>query len=499
MIPLFEIISNLTKEEQLKFISHLKKSKGSGDSVKLKLFKVIQEKKTSPKLISTKVYGKENKVAYHQLRKRLFKELVDFIASERFNKEEEHVLEIKNLILTSKHLIENKNYKPSFKLLEKAEVKAKEEDEVELLNEIYNLSIQFAHYNPKQDLQEIVKKLESNRVQMIQESNLNMAYAVVKEKLQEFHNEGIEIDFNKLLDEVFDRFDINQKSGSNYKTLYQLVQIVAANANVTKEYHLVAPFVTGWYNKIQKSEEEKNRHMFFHIKLLYFIANVFFRDKNFEESNRYVIKIESLLSGNKKYRKVFETKILVLKALNTNYLGGNLDSQEIIEQAIPNKPDLRNKDMLDALIVASMIYFHQNNFKKVQTIYSQMQASESWYTKTMGAPWVMNKNLIEILTHIELENIDYVESRVESFMNKNKTYLLQDKRAAVYLKYLKISYSHPDKVQTEEFQTTFFDAVEQKPRLREDIYVLSFLAYLKAKMLDEETYKTTLDLVDRMS
>mgnify|MGYP000890439000 CR=1 FL=1 len=75
-------------------------------------FKVIQEKKTSPKLISTKVYGKENKVAYHQLRKRLFKELVDFIASERFNKEEEHVLEIKNLILTSKHLIENKNYKP---------------------------------------------------------------------------------------------------------------------------------------------------------------------------------------------------------------------------------------------------------------------------------------------------------------------------------------------------------------------------------------------------
>lgn len=155
--------------------------------------------------------------------------------------------------------------------------------------------------------------------------------------------------------------------------------------------------------------------------------------------------------------------------------------------------------MLDALIVASMIYFHQNNFKKVQTIYSQMQASESWYTKTMGAPWVMNKNLIEILTHIELENIDYVESRVESFMNKNKTYLLQDQRAAVYLKYLKISYSHPDKVQTEEFQTTFFDAVEQKPRLREDIYVLSFLAYLKAKMLDEETYKTTLDLVDRMS
>lgn len=499
MIPLIDIISNLTKEEQAKFVAHLKKSRGTGDSVKLKLFKLIQEGKTPYKLLSKKVYGVENKVAYHQLRKRLFKELIDFIASERFNKEEEHVLEIKNLILTSKHLIENKNYSPSFKLLKKAEEKAKEENEVELLNEIYNLSIQFAHYNLEGELQEVVKKLEKNRIQMIQESNLNMAYAVVKEKLQEYHNQGLQTDFNELLEEVFDRFGITQQSGSNYKTLYQLVQIVAANANVTKEYQQVAPFVTEWYNQIQRSEEEKNRHTFFHIKLLYFIANVYFRDKNFEESNAYLTKIEKLLDANKKYRKVFETKLLVLKALNTNYLGKNELAKSIIETAIPKKPDLRNKDMLDAMIVASMIYFHQNNFKKVQSIYAQMQASETWYTKTMGAPWVMNKNLIEILTHIELENIDYVESRLESFISKNKTYLAQDQRASIYLKYLKISYSHPDKVQTEEFKTTFFNSVEQKPRLREDIFVLSFLAFLKAKMLGQETYKTTLDLVDRMS
>ncbi len=499
MIPLANIITNLSQEEQNKFASFLKKKSKQSDSKKLVLFKLILNPKIKSKDYPKKIYGKENKVAYHQLRKRLFSELVDFISTERFNQEEEHVLEVKKLILTSKHLIENKSYKPGFKLLKKAEEKAKEENEVELLNEIYNLYIQFAHYNPEKELDYVIDKLESNRTQMIQESNLNMAYATVKQKLEEYHKQAIEIDFDSLLEEVFDRFQISTKSGSNYKTLYQLVQIVAADANVTKDYHLVAPFVTEWYSRIEKSEEETNRYVFFHIKLLYFIANIFFRDKKFEESNFYLTKMEELLLENKKYKNIFKTKILVLKSLNTNYLGGNKKAQEIIERAISEKPDLKNKDVLDAMIVAAMVYFHQKEYKKIQSIYGKLQATDSWYTKTMGAMWVMNKNLIEILAHIELENIDYVDSRIDSFVTKNKEYLIQDQRASVYLKYLKISYSQPDKVQTEEFQTTFFEAVERKPRLREDIYILSFLAYLKAKMLGKETYQTTLELVDRMN
>lgn len=477
----------------------MKKNSKNRESKKLELFRLILNKKINEKEYPTKLYGEDNKVAYHQLRKRLFAELINFISSERFNQEEEHILEIKKLILSSTQLIENKIYKPGFKLLKKAEKKAIQGNEVELLNEIYNLYIQFAHYNPEKELESIIEKLEQNRVQMIQESNLNMAYATVKQKLEEYHKKALEIDFNTLLDEVFERFQISEKSGSNYKTLYQLVQIVAANANVTKDYHLVAPFVTSWYSRVQKISDENSRFVFFQIKLLYFIANVFFRDKKFEISNEYLVKMEELLAENKKYKKVFSVKISVLKALNTNYLGDNKKAQEIIEKVVDSNPDLKNKDVLDAMIVASMVYFHQGEYKKVQHIYGKMHASDSWYAKTMGSLWVMNKNLIEILTHIELENIDYVESRLESFMSKNKEYLKQDKRSAIYLKFLKISYSHPDKVQTDKFKTTFFEAVERKPRLREDIYILSFLAYLKAKMLGEETYKTTLDLVARMS
>ncbi len=498
MIPLTDIIHKLSKEEQTKFFNFVKKGGKNKVSKKGVLYKLILDKKINPKEFPKKIYGTENKVAYHQLRKRLFDELIQFIALERFNSEEEHILEITQLILAGKHLIESKNYDSGFKLLFKAEEKAIHEKDTESLNEIYNLLIHFSHYNPDTELEKIIEKLEQNRDLMIEESNLNMAYASVKATFNSYHQKGVEPNLEKILSEVFSRFNISERSGNNFKTLYQLVQIVAANANVTKEFHLVTPFVLEKYTEISKKEEEQNRYIFFHVKLLYFISNVLFREKRFEESNEFLDKMEVLLAEHKNYQKVFDTKILVLKSLNTNYLGENHEAQKMIEKALESTTNT-SKDHLDAMVVASMIYFHQKNYKKVTTIYSQLNSSDSWYIKKMGINWLMNKNLIEILTHIELENLDYVDSRLDSFLSKHEDYLEHDQRAMVYLQHLKISYNHPDKVQTEDFKSTFFNSVEKKPTLREDIYVLSFLAYLKAKMLGKETYETTLELVRGIS
>ena len=131
-------------------------------------------------------------------------------------------MEITKLILAGEHLIESKNYETGFKLLRKAEKKAEEESVVESLDEIYNLMIHFSHKNPSRNLESIIQKLEKNREQLIQESNLNMAYAMVKDELEKFRLKGINVEIEPLLDKVFQRFQITEKAGNNYKTLYQL-------------------------------------------------------------------------------------------------------------------------------------------------------------------------------------------------------------------------------------------------------------------------------------
>jgi hypothetical protein len=202
-------------------------------------------------------------------------------------------------------------------------------------------------------------------------------------------------------------------------------------------------------------------------------------------------------SSNKKYEKIFGIKMNVLSALNNNYLGKKEEAIVVIEKAISGTKDTKNKDYLDAMVVSSMINFQQKNYRENQTIFSKLNATENWYNKTMGANWVMNKNLIEILTHIELDNIDYADARLESFLFKNQEYLKQDTRAMVFLKYLKTSYTHPEKLKTKEFMDGFYNSVEIKPAAREDIYIMSFFAYLKSKMMGTDIYETTLKFFEK--
>ena len=73
--------------------------------------------------------------------------------------------------------------------------------------------------------------------------------------------------------------------------------------------------------------------------------------------------------------------------------------------------------------------------------------------------------MIEILTHIELENYDFVDARIESFTRLNKTYLKQDEKTALFLKYIKIAYQNPEKVTPKTVQENFLDTLELKPLL----------------------------------
>jgi len=496
MLNLTEIIQKLNKEEKDKFIVYLQNSKRAGESKKIELFKLLDNSKNKSKDIKSKMYAGKKQDAYHQLRKRLFHTLMDFIATQRFEKEEENVLEITKLILSGKYLIENKIYEQGFKLLDNAEQKAILEYDFSSLNEIYNLQVQFSHYNSKIELEKVISKFENNRKHLNQEANLNMAYAMVKNDLEEFRKKGIGVDIKELLEKIYTRFDISEEAGYNFKTLYQMVQIVSANANISKDYHNVLPFVTSQYNRIIKKEEESSRYVFFHLKLLYFIANIYFREKKFTESNTFLDKMKNEMDNSKKkFHKLFLFKIQILEALNYNYSGKNELATKILENAIESSKDKKSKDNLDAKVVSCLFYFQKKEYRKINRIYAGFLKTDNYYTDLMGAEWVMKKNLIEILTHIELGNIDFVDARLDSFIRLNKSYLKQDVKTAAFVKYMRIAYQNPEKVTSESFKNKFISSIEIKPALREDIFVLSFWAWLKAKMSRKEIYETTLELV----
>jgi hypothetical protein len=394
MIAIDTIISQFSTEEQQEFIKYLSYKNKRHDTKNIQLFKLLMAN-YSAKEIPQKLYGKDNKTAYHGLRKRLWSSLLDFMATQSLTHEVSVELDITKRILVARNLLQQKQFKTAFKVLSKAEKKAQESLHFSLLNEVYHTQIQYAHtttFSPP--LETLIEKFTVNQKDFLQEEKLNMAYAVIKENLQKVVYKGEIISFQELIQETYKRFDISEEIGLSYKSLYQLAQIVNAVASVNKDYSNVTSFVLDNYKDISNRLKQTDKHLFYHIKVLYLIANIFFRKKEFAESLQYLDLMNAAMQQQKqRYYKGSLLTYQCLVALNHNYSGNSETAISMLEAvADVKKYDL--EIMLDVHLSLIVCYFQQSEYKKAQQVFSKFYHTDKWYEEKAGVEWVFKKNLI---------------------------------------------------------------------------------------------------------
>ncbi len=102
------------------------------------------------------------------------------------------------------------------------------------------------------------------------------------------------------------------------------------------------------------------------------------------------------------------------------------------------------------------------------------------------------------MLHLELGNIDLFESRLLSFKRSYYQYLkdIKQERAIQYLSLIEVYYKAPEIVVTEKFKLKVEGSFEWVDAQQEDIFVMSFYAWLKSKMEQKPLYETTLQLID---
>ena len=280
------------------------------------------------------------------------------------------------------------------------------------------------------------------------------------------------------------------------KSLFQLVTIVSISAFASKRYYKIEPFLLKAY-EVVKNHKSKNRQLLYHIHVVYIIASTLFRNKKFEASQAYLkIMHKLMLSKRKKYYNQFRLKYHLLLALNQNYSGQQNQAIEILEPFVQKShPDLST--LLEIYLSLIMCYFQQGEFKEATRLFRNFYHTDKWYIKKVGQEWTMKKNLIEILLHLELGNIDLFESRLLSFKRSYFDHLkkIGQQRAIIYLSLVEDYYKDPSQVTSEAFYEKVENSFDWLAAEYEDIFVMSFYAWLKSKMQSRDLYETTLDLV----
>ncbi|MEZ4793112.1 MAG: hypothetical protein R2783_06525 [Gelidibacter sp.] len=495
MTDLKTIISTFSPEEQQRFVNYLEKKNKRSDTKNIQLFKLLARQEESGDLCF-KLYKSNKKIAYHALRKRLYQSLIDFIANSKMEEENSVDMQLIKYILTSRTFLLHDQFKMAYKILDKAEALAKEHHLFSILNEIYHTKIQYAYTNPNVDIEALVKAFKANQKLHYSEDQLNIVYAKIRQNLNDMTYKGEVVDFQSLLNETLSQYNIDINECLSFKSLYQLMAIVSISAFVTNDYLKTEPFLINTYKSIQ-NHKTKGKQLFYHIQVLYLIANTLFRNKKFEQSLTYLEQMHQHMQLHKnKHYNSFKLKYHLLLGLNYNYSNQQEKAIQLLEQfKINNHPDLES--LLDIYLSLTMFYIQSNDYKKAMQLFSKFYHTDNWYIERAGKEWAIKKNLIEIILHIELEHIDLVESRLKSFRRTYSTYLkqIQQERVLTYLNLVESYHKNPEQVTSTRFREKVENSFEWLEARREDIFVMSFYAWLKSKMEGRPLFSTTLELV----
>ncbi|MFY0604438.1 MAG: hypothetical protein JXQ93_10835 [Flavobacteriaceae bacterium] len=497
MTGLNDIIRTFSLEEQQQFVQFLGKKNKRNDTKNIQLFQLLLNEDFSSNEIAMKIYKKKNKDALYALRKRLYLSVIDFTANHSLEDEGSIDMQIIKYLLAARNYLAKGHYKMAYKILDKAEVIADEHQLYPLLNEIYHTKIQYAYKNERIDLNILTEKFKRNQELHKLDEELNIAYAKIRRAIKEVTYKGTVINFQELVEDIFEEHNINVNETLSFKSLYQLITIVSISAFATKDYYKIEPFLLSSY-EVLKDHKSKDKQLLYHIYVVYAIANALFRNKKFKASLQYLnIMHELMLQKRKKYYSLFRLKYNLLVGLNQNYSGEHQKAIERLESFIQKShPDLNSQ--LDIYLSLIMCYFQQGEFKKAMRIFTKFYHTDKWYIEKAGKEWILKKNLIEVLLHLELENIDLFESRLLSFKRSYYQYLknINQDRVIVYISLIETYYKNPKEVTSTKFKEEIENSFDWISKAIEDIFVMSFYAWLKSKIEQKSLYETTLSLVN---
>lgn len=484
-----DLISIQTPDERVKFVRYLKARTRRSDTRNVELFQA--QLKGNEDDLKKKIGSN----AYNVLRNRLKHRMIDFIAESTIQQEGGAEDELTKTFITAKRLLKQGMMHSAFKLLSRIEKEAHDLENFTLEGEIQHLLIENAHLDGAPDLQELYARSSKNLQLQQVRSKLNLAYAHIRLAYQDIEFHGGQIDLAELLNKTFTQFSISDDVAFGFSSLHQLVQLYDIYGAYSKNYHEINLFFIDKLRKLQgsKSDTEQNSH--YHIEILYLIANIYFRKKEFETSLEFLKQMSHQMERFEgKLITQFQLKHQMLTALNVNHLGKHEKARKIVDDVLSLK--YSSNETIQIRLALAMLQFQQGELRECQRTLSKFSRSDSWYEKNLGIEWTLHKLTIEILLHIDLENYDYTESRLTSLMRKYRAFLNNEGKlqARPFLKLVQSILREPTSVSTEKFHEQVERSIAWKRAEEEDVFRMNFYAWLKSKMTKKDIYSTLLDL-----
>jgi hypothetical protein len=480
MDSLSELINLLTIADKKLFKQFLERKNTRSDVKNLQLLHLIETDDISG---INKLYkpGK-NKDAYHALRKRLQDNLLLFLSQKTFESNHSDTYDALRLVVVGRFLLENNVVNIAFKCLDKAERLAEHLEQFNLLNELLLLKLQYAHLSGAENFETLTTRFERNQLNMQREAKLNIAYAFLRQELQEIHLKGKVVNLTALMVTTIRKYKISVQDLMTYKSIYQILFIANEYAAIQQNYGLIERYINRTNHFMQRQGYTKEPYIFYHISILYFLANFHLRQRDFAKSTSYLKAMMALMLADNRYYTPFYLRHQLLSGLNLFFTGFSRDAIVLLQESLSGVKTTSKTE--DIRICLTMFLALCNNRESLKQL-SLLTQTDAWYEKKMGMLWTIRKNLMEIL----------VQAQFSSFRRRYKKYLLKtsEERVLLYLKLVEKYLINPNVTSEPAYRKAVLSLASTKEN--NDIFTLSFIAWLVARWQKKTAYEVVLTLI----
>lgn len=500
-----EIIDTLSHEERKEFRSFLSRYRNRKERKDEELFAALSKPgKVRREEIIHKLYrGAQNLNAYHATRKRLLRQLMEFIQLKKRRGENVSEGYIENLVSMSGYMFEEAKPEAAWSLLRQAEELALKSESYRILNNIYSIQVEHSQSEHAPDLRQVLDNKKKYQRLALEDDQANTAYHLIRYELNRSLSTGDSIDISKIIKTVLQEYNLTEIAAERPRVMYNIIAITRSAVLAGKEFFRFEPYIIERYKEMESKGVFNKYNHFYKLSLLYMIAHVLYRNKKFKESEEHLgIMHQNMLEYNKSHFVLFFTRYHLLLAAVYNYSGRNKQAIELLEKHMSSgKVRLDKSQELNMYLNLSTYYFQKDEFKRSVRIFQNVQHSDKWLTKIMGFEWVLKKNIIECINQFELGNSDLVEQRLDLIAKNFGAYFQRDqyKRVKPFLALVRKLNDDPSIASSRNFYDlvdSSFDFID--PR-QEDIQAMTFYGWLKAKMQKRKYYDVLLELVSQQT
>jgi hypothetical protein len=480
---------------------------------------LLQSKEYCSEELIRKLYPEEpNPVAYYALRKRLLRYLTDYLLLRQRQNDATAATSVRGQLTLAQYLFGAGVPRLAWSLLRKAEKLAQDNEQYEPLNAVYNLQIQYANSPYADPLDAIIVRRHRNKKAADEEERAGIADSLLRQRLRQARQHGRgTVPVDELLRNILVEYDLQEAFARSPSLLCRLMSIARNAMLVRGDFATFAPYIERCYKLMERRHGFAPAHRGYQLRLLYMLAHALYRSRRFQESVAYLEQGQAVLAAAPG-RQFAETgpRFTFLLAANYAFLRRNRDSISILEEALKAKPPLLPTDQLTARLQLSFHYFAEGNFQKANHTLISLDRTDHWLEQNLGLEWLLNHNIGEMLIQLELGNLEQalvrlraVERRLhEQFPATTASPDVTTPEAGPtplggpytsvlsFLGFVREIIDDPTVART----PTFAARVARIPAFlsgeREDLQVISFFAWLKARVLGRPYQEVLLQLAE---